>query len=57
MLRENWNSKKGRDTEEILDRIALALRLGKTVSYFGSCDQVVGVNVNKGGYHGTTIGR
>ena len=57
MLREIWNSKKGRDTEEILDRIALALRLGKTVSCFGSRDQVVGLNVNKGGYHGTTIGR
>jgi hypothetical protein len=43
--------------EEIFDWIALALRLGKTVSCHVKYYRVVGVNVNKGGYHGTTIGR
>ena len=38
-------------------RIALALRPGKTVSYYGQRYRVVGLDVNTGGYHGTTIGR
>jgi hypothetical protein len=37
--------------------IGLALRLAKTVSCHVEYYRVVGVNVNTGGYHGTTIGR
>ena len=44
-------------THGAVRRIALALRPGKTVSYYGQRYRVVGLDVNTGGYHGTTIGR